>query len=218
MTNLKPASDVAFSPSVRAVQTRKGSRSSYQDAAWRTEVTEELTTFLAQQRSVFIATANADGLPYVQHRGGPPGFLKVLDKHTIAFADLRGNRQYITQGNLTDNDKLQIFVIDYLHQRRVKIWGRGRIVEDDAALLSKLVVQGYRGRPEQVFLIAVDAWDINCPQHIPQRFEAEDVQAALQQRDEKIVALENELAALRQQLAVRDACGDDNWDSVLKDS
>jgi uncharacterized protein len=216
MSITKPASEVAFTRSVREAQARKGSRHVYEDAEWRIAITEDLVAFLAQQRSVFIATVNADGQPYIQHRGGPPGFLKVLDEHTIGFADLRGNRQYITTGNLKDNDRAHMFVIDYAHQRRVKIWGTARIVEDDPDLIASLAVEGYRGRPEQAFLFRVEAWDINCPQHIPQRFEAEDVQRILAERDRKIAALESEVATLRQQLAVSDACGDDGWDKVLK--
>jgi uncharacterized protein len=207
---------VAFTDAVKAIQTRKGSRRSYADAVWRTEVTAELVEFLAEQRSVFIATVNAEGHPYIQHRGGPPGFLKVIDAKTIGFADYSGNRQYITQGNLDGNDKAHMFIIDYANRRRIKLWGRARIVENDAELLASLVPQGYRARPEQVFLFTVEAWDVNCPQHIPQRFEAEDVKRALAERDAQIAALEEEIAVLRQQLTVSDACGDDGWEKVLK--
>jgi uncharacterized protein len=197
------SSDVAFTPAVKAIQVRKGSRDTYahveQNGGWRTEVDANLTAFLAAQDSLFLATASADGQPYIQHRGGPKGFVKVLDKNTLAFADYSGNRQFITQGNLTENPKAHIFLIDYAHRRRVKIWGEARVVEDDPALLRSLMPQGYRARPEQVILFRISAWDTNCPQHIPQKFDAADVAAALATRDARIVELEAELAALKGQ-------------------
>ena len=138
---------------------------------------------------------SADGQPYIQHRGGPKGFVKILDKTTIAFADYGGNRQYITQGNLSENPKAYIFVMDYAHRRRVKIWGEARVVDDDPALTQSLMPQGYKARPEQVILFRIAAWDTNCPQHIPQKFDAADVAAALASRDARIAELEAELAA-----------------------
>ena len=190
------ASDVAFSPSVKAVQTRKGSRPMFRrmedSGSWRTRITPDLASFIAAQTSVFLATASSDGQPYIQHRGGPPGFLHVLDDRTIAFADFAGNRQFITQGNLSENAKAHLFLIDYAHRRRVKIWGEARVVEGDAALLETLMPHGYKARPEQVILFTVAAWDSNCPQHIPQRFEAADVAALLAGRDARIAALEDE--------------------------
>lgn len=195
------SSDVAFTPSVKELQTRKGSRAGYgrmeQRGAWKTSITPDLAAFIEAQTSVFLATVNALGQPYIQHRGGPPGFLRVLDDKTIAFADFTGNRQYITQGNLTDNPKAHLFLIDYAHQRRVKIWGEARVVEGDAQLMAKLMPEGYKARPEQVILFTVSAWDANCPQHIPQRFEAADVAMALAERDNRIAALEAELKILR---------------------
>jgi len=146
---------------------------------------------------VFFATANADGQPYIQHRGGPAGFLRVLDDKTIGFADFAGNRQYITQGNLADNPKTFLFLIDYAHRQRIKLWGEARVVEGDAALLARLMPEGYNARPEQVILFTVSAWDSNCPQHIPQRFEAADVEAALAERDRRIAQLEAEVRLLR---------------------
>jgi uncharacterized protein len=197
------SSDVAFTPAVKAIQARKGSRDTYahveQNGGWRTEVDANLTAFLAAQDSLFFATASADGQPYIQHRGGPKGFVKVLDKNTLAFADYSGNRQFITQGNLTENPKAHIFLIDYAHRRRVKIWGEARVVEDDPALLRSLMPEGYRARPEQVILFRILAWDTNCPQHIPQKFDAADVAAALAARDARIAELEAELAALKDQ-------------------
>jgi uncharacterized protein len=195
------SSDVAFTPAVKAIQARKSSRDTYahveQNGGWRTEVDANLTAFLAAQDSLFFATASADGQPYIQHRGGPKGFVKVLDKNTLAFADYSGNRQFITQGNLTENPKAHIFLIDYAHRRRVKIWGEARVVEDDPALLRSLMPEGYRARPEQVILFRISAWDTNCPQHIPQKFDAADVAAALAARDARIAELEAELAALK---------------------
>jgi uncharacterized protein len=195
------SSDVAFTPAVKAVQARKGSRDAYaqveEHGGWRTEIDADLSAFLAGQDSMLLATATADGQPYIQHRGGPKGFVKVLDNNTLAFADFSGNRQYITQGNLSENPKAYIFLIDYAHRRRVKIWGEARVVDDDPALMRSLMPQGYRARPEQVILFKVAAWDTNCPQHIPQKFDAADVVAALASRDARIAELEAELAAAK---------------------
>src|SRR5437016_12536015 len=195
------SSDVAFTPAVKAIQTRKGSREAYANVeargGWRSEIDEKLAGLLAETNSFYLATATADGQPYIQHRGGPKGFVKIVDKNTIAFADYGGNRQYITQGNLTENSKAYIFVMDYAHRRRVKIWGQARVVDDDPALMRSLMPQGYKARPEQVILFKISAWDTNCPQHIPQKFDAVDVAAALAQRDARIAELEAELAKLK---------------------
>ena len=197
----EPSSDVAFTPAVKAIQARKGSREAYarmeRRGGWRTEIDEDLAAFIGAQTSWFLATANAAGQPYIQHRGGPPGFLRVLDPHTLAFADFRGNKQFISQGNLTENPKVHLFLIDYAHQQRVKIWGEARVVENDPALLASLMPPGYEAKPEQAIVIHVTAWDSNCPQHIPQRLEAADVATALAARDAKIAQLEAELRALR---------------------
>jgi uncharacterized protein len=195
------SSDVAFTPAVKAIQSRKGSRDAYAEAAqngdWRTEVDERLTATLAETNSFYFATATADGQPYIQHRGGPKGFVRILDKKTLAFADYAGNRQYVTQGNLSENPKAYMFLMDYAHRRRIKIWGEARIVDDDPALTRSLMPQGYRARPEQVILFRIAAWDTNCPQHIPQKFDAADVAQALAYRDQRIAELEAELAALK---------------------
>lgn len=204
-----PSSDVAFSPSVKAAQTRLGSRRLWARVeagdGWPTRITADLAAFVAAQTSVFLATAGADGQPYIQHRGGPPGFLRVLDEATIGFADYAGNRQYVTLGNLADNPKAHLFLIDYAHRRRVKLWGTARVVEGDADLTARLMPEGYRARPERVLLFTVAAWDVNCPQHIPQRFEAADVAKVLAERDARIAALEAEIAAVR---AARPECRD----------
>jgi uncharacterized protein len=195
------ASDVAFTPTVKAVQSRKGSRDSYQRleerGSWKSHITPDLAAFIEAQTSVFLATANLQGQPYVQHRGGTAGFLKVLGDRTIGFADYTGNRQYITLGNLSENPKAQLFLIDFAFRRRIKIWGEARVVEGDAELTAKLMPDGYKARPEQVILFTVAAFDANCSQHIPQRFEAADVAAALAERDRRISELEAELARLR---------------------
>jgi predicted pyridoxine 5'-phosphate oxidase superfamily flavin-nucleotide-binding protein len=197
-----PSSDVAFSPAVKAIQTERGSRDAHarreRRGGWQIEITPNIAAFIAEQRSFYLATASADGQPYIQHRGGPPGFLRILDAQTLAFADLAGNRQYISLGNLSENPRVQLFLMDYVQRRRVKIWGQARVVTDDPALLAMLTPAGIEARAEQAIVIHVTAWDANCPQHIPQRFEAEKVLRAIGQRDARITALETELARLRQ--------------------
>jgi predicted pyridoxine 5'-phosphate oxidase superfamily flavin-nucleotide-binding protein len=195
------SSDVAFTPAVKAIQEARGSRASYarQEAmgSWTTHITPDLKMFIEAQTSIFLATANAQGQPYIQHRGGPPGFLRVLDDATLGFVDFVGNRQYITLGNLAENPKAHLFLIDYAHRKRVKVWGEARVIEDDPALTTALMPTGYKARPSQVILFNVIAWDANCPQHIPQRLEAADVAAALAERDRRIVELEAQVAQLR---------------------
>lgn len=196
------STDIAFSRTVKALQERKGSRAVYckleEKGGWQSRLTPDLVKFIEAQTSVFFATVNARGQPYIQHRGGPAGFLRVLDDKTVGFADFRGNRQYITQGNLSDNPKAFLFLIDYTTRRRIKFWGEARIVEDDAELIARLMPQGYKARAEQVILFTVSAWDQNCSQHIPQRLEATDVAAALAERDKRIAALETEIEHLRE--------------------
>ena len=200
-TTMNYASDVAFTGTVKALQAMKGSRKAYarmeENGSWATNITPDLAAFIEAQTSVFLATANSDGQPYIQHRGGPAGFLRVLDRATIAFVDFTGNRQYITTGNLADNPKAHLFLLDYGQRRRIKIWGTARIVEGDAELIEKLMPANYKARPEQVVLFTVAAWDSNCPQHIPQRYEAGDVAATLAERDARIETLEAELSSLR---------------------
>lgn len=197
-----PASDVAFTPTVKAMQSRLGSRSAYARMetgdGWESRITPDLARFLSRQTSVYMATANAQAQPYIQHRGGPPGFLHVLDDQTIGFADFAGNRQYITLGNLADNPKAHLFLMDYARRQRIKLWGEAQVVEADQDLLARLTPPGYKARPERVILFSVTAWDANCPQHIPQRFEAADVAALLEERDQRIAALEAEVLRLRQ--------------------
>ncbi len=200
-------SDVAFTPAVKAIQQKLGSRAAYarmeEGEGWETTITPELAGFIAAQTSVFLGTANAAGQPYIQHRGGPAGFLHVLDGTTIGFADLRGNRQYITLGNLGENPKTHLFLIDYEHGQRVKIWGKARVVEDDPALLQKLLAPDEKAQGARVILFTVTAWDANCPKYIPRRFEASDVARTLEQRDRRIAGLEAEVARLQEELAQR---------------
>jgi predicted pyridoxine 5'-phosphate oxidase superfamily flavin-nucleotide-binding protein len=195
-----PSSDIAFTASVRAVQALRGSRAACARleavGGWETQVTAELAAFLAAQDSVVLATASAAGQPYAQHRGGPPGFIRVLDGSTLAFADYRGNRQYITQGNLAENAQAFIIAIDYRRRQRVKIWGRARVV-DDPVVLAQLRSEGYRAKAEQAILFEVEAWCANCPSHIPQMLPASEVAAALAGLQERTQELEAENAALR---------------------
>ena len=197
----RPSSDVAFTPAVKAIQAKRGSRERYakveQKGGWRTTVTPDLAGFLGEVRSFYLATASAEGQPYVQHRGGPPGFLRVLDERTLGFADFKGNRQYITTGNLAENGKAFMFIMDYAQRRRVKLWGRARVVEDDPALLARLWPEGYNARDEQVILFEIEAWDTNCPQHIPQMFHAEGVARTITQFQARIRELEAEVAVLK---------------------
>jgi uncharacterized protein len=196
-----PSSDVAFTPAVKAIQAKRGSRARYakmeDKGGWRTAITPDLAGRLAEARSFYLATASANGQPYVQHRGGPPGFIRIVGERTLGFADFTGNRQYITTGNLAENAKAFIFIMDYAHRRRVKIWGRARVVEGDEELLARLWPEGYQARPEQVVLFDIEAWDTNCPQHIPQMFHAEDVARTIEQFQARIRELEAEIAALK---------------------
>lgn len=195
------SSDIAFTPRIKAIQAERGSRPNYarmeERGGFRTELTEDLAQFLAGIDTAFLATANAAGQPYTQHRGGPKGFITILGPKTLGFADYKGNRQYITTGNLAENDRAFLFLMDYAHRRRVKLWGRARVVADDDALVARLMPADYEARPEQVILFEVEAWDINCPQHIPQKIDGADVARVLAELQERIAALEAENAGLR---------------------
>ena len=197
----RPSSDVAFSPSVKAVQSERGSRAAYrrveEGGGFETEVSDELRAFLAQVDTGFLATASADGQPYIQHRGGPKGFIQALDDHTLAFADFAGNRQYVSTGNLRDNDRVCLLLIDYERRRRVKLWGTARVVAATDALVARLAPPGYRARPEQVVLVSVSAWDVNCPQHIPQKLDAAEVGRTVERLQARIAELEAENRALQ---------------------
>ena len=195
--------DLAFSPAVKAAQTRRGSRKGYarmeEKGAARTEVDASLARFIARARSFYLATAACDGQPYIQHRGGPPGFLRVLDDTTLAFADFSGNRQYISTGNLDENPRAMMFIMDYQNRHRVKIWGTAWVVEDDSTLIETVMPENYQARPEAVIVFTVTSWDTNCQQHIPRMVHADDVTALA----ERIATLEAENARLREASADR---------------
>ena len=189
-------SDIAFTPAVKGIQTVKGSRAGYakvERRGWQTHVTPELTEFLAGMDMFYLATANAEGQPYIQYRGGSPGFLKVLDEKTLAFADFGGNRQFITLGNLSENPKAFIFLMDYANSQRIKLWGEARVVEDDAGLLDQLHDPEYPGKVERAILFTIEAWDINCPQHIHKRFSQSQIAPVIEELQAKIADLEEQL-------------------------
>jgi hypothetical protein len=193
------SSDVAFTPAVKAAQAERGSREGYArmeaKGGWQDRVTPELAAFLAARDSAYLATATADGQPYIQHRGGPRGFIKVLDDKHLAFADFAGNRQYISLGNLSQNDRAHLFVMDYAERRRIKIWGRARFVEDDPALLARLADPAYKGTPERALVFEIAAWDTNCPQHITPRYTPAEIAPVVGALKQRIAELEAKLAA-----------------------
>jgi predicted pyridoxine 5'-phosphate oxidase superfamily flavin-nucleotide-binding protein len=199
-----PSSDIAFTPTIKAIQAARGSRDAYAKlearGGFRTSINEDLAAFIEGVDTAYIATANAAGQPYAQHRGGPKGFIRVLGPNLLGWVDYAGNRQYISAGNLAENDKAFLFLMDYAQRRRIKLWGRARM-SDDPALIAELMPAGYRARAERALLFEVDAWDSNCPQHIPQKIDAADVAAALAHRDSRIAELEAELAALKTRLS-----------------
>ena len=195
---------VVFPPAVQRAQAERGSAKHYEPRiaeGFPDKVTPELAKFIAEQDTAFLATASADGAPYLQHRGGPKGFIKVIDDKTLGFADYRGNRQYITLANLEENDRAFLFLFDPGRRQRIKLWGRARVVEDDPALVEKLFDAGYKARPERAILFSIEAWDVNCSQHIVTRFTEAEIADALAKLQAKIAELEAENARLRAQLA-----------------
>ncbi len=198
---LENASDVAFTPAVKAWQERKGSRAGYrkmeEKGGWRDSIDAGLAAYIAARDSFYLGTASADGQPYIQHRGGKKGFLKVLDQKTLAFADFRGNKQYISAGNLSENPKAYIFLMDYANRRRIKIWGTAEVVEDDPELLERLVDADYKAVPERAIVFKISAWDVNCPQHIPRKFDEEEIEDLVEPLRARIAELEAELTSLR---------------------
>jgi len=197
-------SDVAFTPAVKAIQKQKGSRGSYarmeRGEDWPTTATPDLAEFLADLDMFYFGTSNADGQPYIQYRGGPPGFLKIIDEHTLGFADFGGNRQYITLGNLTDNPKAFIFLMDYANARRVKLWGTAKVVDDDPKVLDRLRDDAYSGRVERAILFTIAAWDVNCSQHIHPRFSRRQIAPVIEQLQQRVHELEAELAGVKKEL------------------
>ena len=200
----QPTSDVAFTPAVKLAQEDRGSRQLYEKVeargGWRDRVTPELAGFIAERDSLYLGTASADGQPYIQHRGGPTGFLKVLDEKTLALADFSGNRQYISLGNLSENDKAFIFLIDYPNQRRFKIWGTARFVEDDPALLAQLTDPSYDAAPERALVFTLEAWDVNCPQHITPRYVDGGAEEEIQRLRNQVQRLTSENTRLTRDL------------------
>jgi uncharacterized protein len=196
----KYPSDLAFTPSVKSIQTQKGSRPGYaqmeRGEGWETSITPDLRAFLADLDMFYLGTANAEGQPYIQYRGGSPGFLKVLDEKTLGFADFGGNRQYVTLGNLSENPKAFLFLMDYARQRRVKIWGTARVVEGDKALEDRLRDPNYSGKVERAILFTVEAWDVNCPQHIHQRYSQRQIAPAFEKLQARIAELQAEVKRL----------------------
>lgn len=199
---MNPVSDVAFTPAVKAIQAQRGSRAAYakleNGRGWHSRITPELAAFLSERDSFFFATANAQGQPYVQHRGGAKGLLKVLDEHTLGFADFRGNRQYITSGNLAENERAFIFVMDYAQRQRIKLWGRARVVAAGDPLVVRLTDAGYAAAIEQAIVFDVAAWDANCPKHIPQLVPRSQVQETVATLQARVSKLEAELARYRE--------------------
>jgi uncharacterized protein len=191
-------SDIAFTPTVKAIQEQKGSRAQYAEmeefSGWQTTVTPELAKFIGGLDMFYLGTANAAGQPYIQYRGGAPGFLKVLDEHTLGFADFGGNQQYISLGNLAENPKAFIFLMDYANSRRVKLWGTAKVIENDAKLIEQLRDPTYRKRPERAILFTLKAWDMNCPQHIHKRVLVKQIAPIIEKLEARVRELEEQLA------------------------
>ena len=199
-------SALVFTPAVQQAQAERGSARAYAqrvEEGFPDRVTAEFAAFIAEQDTAFLATATKDGAPYVQHRGGPKGFIKVVDDKTLGFADYRGNRQYITLANLSENDRAYLFLLDPARRQRIKLWGRARVVENDAALVERLFDAGYKAKPERAILFTVQAWDVNCSQHIVTRFTEGEIAEAMSGVARKIAELEAENTRLRALLAER---------------
>jgi predicted pyridoxine 5'-phosphate oxidase superfamily flavin-nucleotide-binding protein len=187
---------IAFTDSVKEAQRRNGARAAGErlenHPATRDALTPELVRYIAERDSFFMATASREGWPYVQHRGGPPGFLRALDERTLAFADFSGNRQYLSIGNLAENDRVHLFLMDWAHARRLKIWGRAEVAEDPD-LIARLMPEGYDAKPERAIRIHVEAWDMNCNQHIVPRFTERELTPGLDALAQRIALLEARL-------------------------
>jgi len=196
-------SEIVFTAAAQKAQAERGAAASYArriEEGFPETVTPELAKFIAEQDMAFLGTASGDGAPYIQHRGGPKGFIKVIDEKTLGFADYRGNRQYITLANLSENDRAYLFLLDPARRQRIKIWGRARVVEDDATLVAKLFDEGYKARPERAILFTIEAWDVNCSQHIVTRYTEAQLESAFTDVRTHVAALEAENTRLRAQL------------------
>jgi predicted pyridoxine 5'-phosphate oxidase superfamily flavin-nucleotide-binding protein len=198
-------SDIAFTQAVKRIQSRNGSRKAYagmeRDRGWQTKVTPDLTGFLARLDMFYLGTSNLECQPYIQYRGGPPGFLKVIDNHTLGFADFGGNNQFITIGNLSENPKAFIFLMDYAEGQRIKLWGTATVIEDSPELFERLSDPTYPGKVERAILFTVKAWDVNCPQHIHKRFSQQQVTAITEKLKKRVSDLEDEVAKLQGDVA-----------------
>ena len=187
---------IVLTPEAQAAMAARGSLAGYAKkiaAGFPGRVTSDLAGFIAELDTAFLATTSAEGAPYIQHRGGPKGFIKVLDDRTLGFADFAGNRQYITISNLAGNDRAFLFLLDFANRQRIKVWGRARVVENDPKLMERLVEPGYRARPERAILFTIEAWDVNCSQHITERYTQAEVALAVAGMRDRIAFLEDEL-------------------------
>ena len=197
--------EIVFTPAARREQEKRGSAKGYARKiamGFPDRVTSDLGALLAELDTAFLATTSAEGAPYIQHRGGPKGFIKVLDDKTLAFADFAGNKQYITISNLAGNDRAYLFLLDFANQQRIKVWGCARVVENDPALMEKLVDPGYRARAERAILFTIEAWDVNCSQHITERYTQEEISGAVAGLRDRISELEAENQRLRSAQAI----------------
>ncbi len=198
--------DIASTPSVKAAQAANGAAhlwTNFKGHRAFDRFTESEIAFLAERDNFYLATVSETGWPYVQHRGGPKGFLRVIDDKTLAFADFSGNRQYISLGNLGADGRVSLILMDYVHRRRLKIFAHAEVksVADNPELAAKVAMPGYRGNIERIFVLHLDAFDWNCPQHIPQRFDAADVAQAINALNARIEALEKENERLRESVS-----------------
>ena len=199
-----------FTPAARQAQAERGAAEACERRiaeGFPDRVTPELAAFIAEQDTAFLATATADGAPYLQHRGGPRGFIKVIDDRTLGFADYRGNRHYITLANLSENDRAFLFLLDPARRQRIKLWGRARVIENDPALVERLFEEGYKARPERAILFTIEAWDVNCSSHIVTRFTEAEIEQAFATVQAKITELQTENARLRAALSARAEAG-----------
>jgi predicted pyridoxine 5'-phosphate oxidase superfamily flavin-nucleotide-binding protein len=192
--------DIVLTPAARREQEKRGSAKAYArkvEAGYPDRVSPDLAGFIAELDTAFLATTSAEGSPYIQHRGGPKGFIKLLDDKTLAFADFAGNKQYITISNLAGNDRAYLFLLDFANKQRIKVWGRARVVENDPDLMERLVDTSYRARPERAIVFTIEAWDVNCSQHITERYTQGEIAIAVQGLRDRIATLEAENAQLR---------------------